>query len=76
MIYPSKENVCDYLVKNCRVSEREGGAVEMKVITPGKIVPHKCCLPNWNISLTKDFYVVVLFHYVFTHFQVLSVIIH
>ncbi len=40
------------------LSERERGepgAGETKVITPGKIVPFKCCLPGPNISMKKDF---------------------
>ncbi len=31
------------------------GAVETKVIMPEKIVPYKCCLPSWNISVKRDF---------------------
>ncbi len=41
-----------------REGEREGGeprVMETKVITPGKIVPHKCCLPSSNFSMKKDF---------------------
>ncbi len=39
-----------------REREREEpGALETKVITPGKIVPSNCCLPNWNICVKKDF---------------------
>ncbi len=40
------------------ITEREKmelGAVETKVITPGKIVPYECCLPSWNISVKKNF---------------------
>ncbi len=33
----------------------EPGAIETKVITPGKIVPYKCCLPSSNISVKEDF---------------------
>ncbi len=29
--------------------------METKVITPGKIVPNKCCLSSSNISMKKDF---------------------
>ncbi len=47
--------------------------METQVITPGKIVPSKCCLPTWNISVKKDFDTDVLFNYTVTHFQVLSV---
>ncbi len=48
------------------IDQREKGepvAVEMKVITPGKIVPHKCCLASLSISMTKDFDTDVLFNY-------------
>ncbi len=31
------------------------GAVKTKVITPGKIVPSKCCLPSSIIGVEKDF---------------------
>ncbi len=44
--------------KSFRERERERGelgAVETKVITPGKIVPYKSSLPSSNISLKKDF---------------------
>ncbi len=41
--------------------------MEIKVITPGKIVPYKCCLPNSNISVKKDLDTDVLFNTV-THF--------
>ncbi len=34
-------------------------AVGMKVITPGKIVPYKCCLSYVNVSVKKE---VVLFN--------------
>ncbi len=47
------------------IKERERGkpgAIEMKVITPGKIVPDKCCLPNLNISVEKDFDAKILFN--------------
>ncbi len=44
----------------------------MKVITPGKIVPYKRCLPSLNISVKRDFDADVLFTNV-THFQLLSV---
>ncbi len=40
----------------------EAGAVETEVITPGKIVPSKCCLPSWNISVKKNFNTDVLFN--------------
>ncbi len=42
--------------------------VKIKVITPGKIVPYKCCLPSWNISMKKGFNTDVLFD-VITHFS-------
>ncbi len=29
---------------------------EIKVVTPGKIVPYKCCLPSSGISMMKDFH--------------------
>ncbi len=45
-----------------RKRERETEAVEMKVITPGKIVPYKCCLPSSNISMRKDFETDVIFN--------------
>ncbi len=35
---------------------------ETKRFLPGKIVPSKCCLPSWNISLKKDFDTDVLFN--------------
>ncbi len=38
--------------------------METKVITPGKIVPSKCCLPSWNIS-----YIILFLNYVITYFQ-------
>ncbi len=37
------------------LSERERGAVEIKVITSGKIVLHNCCLLSLNIRRKKDF---------------------
>ncbi len=43
-------------------AREESGAVETKVITSGKIVPHKRCLPSLNISM-KDFYADVLHRY-------------
>ncbi len=54
-----------------KTAERERG--ELKVITPGKIVPYKCCLSSWNISAKKDFYTDILLTNVVTHFQLLSV---
>ncbi len=43
------------------VRERgEPGAMETKVITPGKIVP--CCLPSLTISMKKDLDTDVLFN--------------
>ncbi len=33
----------------------EPGDVKIDIITPGKIVPDKCCLPGSNISVKKDF---------------------
>ncbi len=45
----------------------------MKVITPRKIVPFKCCLPSSNISVKKDFTEMFFLTNVVTHFQVLSV---
>ncbi len=45
-----------------RARERgELGAVSIKIITPGKIVPYKSCLPGSNISV-KDFDTDVLFN--------------
>ncbi len=38
-----------------RERDRERGAVQMKVMTPGKIVPYKCSLPSSNISVMKNF---------------------
>ncbi len=46
--------------------------METKVITPGKIVPYKCCIPTSNVSvkiLTQTF---LLISFVI-HFQVLSI---
>ncbi len=37
-----------------KMAERER-VVEMKVVTPGKIVPYKCGHPSSNISVKKDF---------------------
>ncbi len=42
--------------------EREPEAEETKVITPGKKVPNKCCLPSSDISVKKDFDTDVLFN--------------
>ncbi len=45
-------------IKREREREREReepGAVKPEVLTPGKIVPPKCCLPSWNISMKRDF---------------------
>ncbi len=46
--------------------------MEKKIITPGKTVPYKRCLPSWNISmkteLTRTFFLTNA-----THFQLLSV---
>ncbi len=61
----SKENVCVYLVKkwlNKREKEREGAAIEAKVITPGIIVSHKYCFYSSNISMKEDFDTDVLFN--------------
>ncbi len=55
------------------LSEREWGAIGTKVITPGKIVPNKCCRPSLNIHVKKDFNTDVLLQDVVTHIQVLSV---
>ncbi len=52
---PSKENVCIYVVKKSLRVRGELEATETKVITPGKIVPYKCCLPSSSISVKKDF---------------------
>ncbi len=41
--------------------EREKGAVETKVITIGKIVPYKCCLPSSDSSVKTDFNTDILF---------------
>ncbi len=29
--------------------------MQINVITPGKVVPYKCCLPSSSISMKKDF---------------------
>ncbi len=42
----------------------------MKVITPGKIVPYKSCLPCSNTSVKVDFDTLFLTNV--THFQVLQ----
>ncbi len=34
-----------------------------EIITPGKIVPYKCCLSSANISVKTDFVTVVLFNW-------------
>ncbi len=50
--------LCDQKSLSARQRERErgeSGAVEVKVITPKKIVPHKCRLPSSNISVKKVF---------------------
>ncbi len=51
----------------------ELGTVQMKVITPGKIVPHKCCLPSLNISVKRILTQTFILTNTVTHFQVLSV---
>ncbi len=59
------------VLKKKRKRERgEPGAVEMKVITPGKIVPHKCCLPSLNIGVKTDFDtdIVLTLSHIFRHF--------
>ncbi len=58
--------------------EKERGAAQTKVNTPGKIpawltMTYKGCLPSSNISLKKDFDTDVLLTNVVTHVQVLSV---
>ncbi len=45
-----------------RERERERGAVNMKIITPEKIVPYKCCLLSLNISVKMDFDMDFLFN--------------
>ncbi len=45
----------------------------MEIITPGKIVPFKCCLPSWNISVKKDLTQVFFKNNAVTYFQLLSV---
>ncbi len=45
----------------------------MRVITPGKIVPYKCCLPSTNISVKKILTQKLFLNNIVTHFQVLSV---
>ncbi len=45
--------------------ERDRGepeAGETKVITPGKIVPYKCCPPGLNVRVRKDFDTDTLFN--------------
>ncbi len=37
-------------------------AAEINVITPGKIVPYKCCLPCSKISAKTDFDTDVLYN--------------
>ncbi len=66
MTYTSEENDC---VRE-RERERERGeleAAETEVITPGKIVPYKHCLPGSNISMQTLFLADI------TQFQALSV---
>ncbi len=45
----------------------------MKVITLGKIVPYKFCLPSSNNSLKKVLTQTFFLTNIVTHFQVLSV---
>ncbi len=45
---------CSKIAEQERERREEPRATENEVITPGKIVPYKCCLPNSNIS-EKDF---------------------
>ncbi len=42
----------------------------MEVITPGKIVPYKCCLPGLNISTQRNFDTDFLLTNIVTHLQV------
>ncbi len=52
----SREHLCLFDQKSLSERKRgELGAGETKVITPGKIVPCKCCLPSTNISMKRDF---------------------
>ncbi len=46
----------------------------MKVNTPEKIVPYKCCLPSSSISVKKNFDQTVFLTNIVAHFHVLSVI--
>ncbi len=70
-----RERLCLFGKKNCRAREkkrereRERGAIETKVITPGKIVPQKCCLLGLNVGVKKDFDTDISLTN--THFQVL-----
>ncbi len=54
-----------------RDRERKLGATKTKVIMPRKIVPYKCCLPDLNISVKKDFDTLCFTNVMY--FQVLSV---
>ncbi len=59
-----------------RERERLGpGTTEIKVITPEKIVPYKCCLPSSDISMKRDFDTDVPLTNAVTHFQLLFVTI-
>ncbi len=49
------------------------GVVDTKVITPGKIVPYKRCLPSLNVTVMNDFDTDVHLSNVVTHFQLFSV---
>ncbi len=46
----------------CERERGQPGATETKVVTPGKIVPYKCCLPGSNFSMKTDFDTDVLFN--------------
>ncbi len=62
------------MVKNLWARERgELGAIEKKVISPGKIVPYKCCIPSSNIRVKEEFDTNFFLTSIITHFQVLSV---
>ncbi len=52
----------NYLRERETEGERSQEMLKLEVFMPGKIVPHKWCLPTLNISLKKDFDTGVLFN--------------
>ncbi len=55
-------STCKFWWKSGMRDRGDPGPVETKVITAGKIVPSKRCLPSWNISVKMDFDTDILFN--------------